>query len=55
MISIIEFIINVLGLPDSSDVLFIYYVVAALILMILIDGIITFILSGITSLTMRGK
>lgn len=53
--SIIEFIFDVLGQPDSADITLIYYVISGLILLIFIDGIIAFLLSGISSLTMRGK
>lgn len=53
--TIIEFLFDVLGIPSNNEVTIIYYIVAALILLIFIDGIIGFLLSGISSLTMRGR
>lgn len=52
--TVIDFLYNVLGDPGIGEISNIYYIVAALILFIFIDGIIGFLLSGISSLTMRG-
>lgn len=53
--NIIDFMLELLGTPFSVNQLSIYYIVGAIILLVLIDGIITFIISGISSLTMRVK
>lgn len=53
--TIFEFLLNVLGIPSSATLAIVYYIIAGLILMIMVDGIITFLISGITSLTMRGR
>lgn len=55
MISVLEFVFGALGTPLTMEVAPIYYILAAFILLVFIDGIIAFILGGINSLTMRGK
>lgn len=53
--TIIEWLTTTLGIPVSNQNIFIWYIVGAVVLLILLDGVITFLLTGISSLTMRGK
>lgn len=51
MITVIEFINNVLGLPAQYN--FISYIVAGSLVLILLDGLITFLFAGFSSLTSK--
>ena len=53
--TIIQWLFDSIGFPDTLDTSFIYYITASLILLIILDGIITFFVSGITGLTQRGR
>ena len=55
MTSIVEFLINTIGTPNSTEQIYFYYVLGGIILLIFIDGIISFLLGGISSLTMRSR
>ena len=51
MTSILSFLTSILGLPDRYN--FILYIVAGVIALVLLDGIVTFLFSGISDLTSR--
>lgn len=51
MITVIDFINNVLGLPERFN--FISFVVAGALVLILLDGIISFLFAGFSSLTSK--
>lgn len=51
MISVIDFISSVLGLPSNYN--FISYIIAGVLTLILLDGIITFLFAGFSSLTSK--
>ena len=49
--TIIQFLSSILGLPDRYE--FILYIVAGVFALVLLDGILTFLFSGISDLTSR--
>lgn len=51
MITIIDFLRNILGISGKYE--FILYIVAGVLALVLLDGIITFLFSGVSSLTSR--
>lgn len=51
MISVIDFINNVLGLPERFN--FISFIVAGSLTLVLLDGIISFLFAGFSSLTSK--
>ena len=55
MTTIVDFLINTIGSPNSTEQVYFYYILGGIILLIFIDGIISFLLGGISSLTMRGR
>lgn len=53
--TIFEWLFDVMGLPEDLQSLFIWYILAGIVLLVLLDGIVSFLLGGITSLTTRGR
>lgn len=53
--NIMQFLSNLLGTAPNNIVNIIYYIVGGVLVLILLDGIIKFLISGITSLTTRGR
>lgn len=51
MISILDFINQLLGLPERYS--FISYIIAGCLVLILLDGLITFLFAGFSSLTSK--
>lgn len=51
--TVFQFIDNVLGFDGQYT--FLSYIVACVLLLILVDGIITFIFGGISDLTTKGR
>lgn len=55
MSAILDFLMNMLGFPASGYGLIVYYVVGSVLLLILLDCLLSFIFSSISSLTTRGR
>lgn len=51
MITIVDFINNLIGLPERYNI--ISYIIAGALVLILLDGLLTFLFSGFSSLTGR--
>lgn len=55
MTSIFDFVVNVLGLPLTGEQNYFLYVIAGILALIFADGILTFFISGFSSLVSGGR
>lgn len=53
--TLVDWLFDMLGFPVTTHSSFIWYLIGGIVLLIMLDGILTFLLGAISSLTTRGR